>query len=282
MKSELVLPTEPELLEAIHGLCPLWQADEISDFEFLSGGYSNLNFKFSRLSFTGQSQHVLRIAGAAQPFVDRALEHQWYKSLPNGLWVKPDTHSIVSGAMITPWVQGTLLVEYFQSNSDPQQLIHFVRNLHAQLPTAPRCYDLPERLEQYGAAQSEIAKLGPIEQTQTCHNDLNPWNIIISEHGWVTLDWEFVARNDPLFDLLAIGLGLELEHLVVADMAWTYLGHRDPERLYNLIQGFYLREWSWAIYQIRAGNDRDEVVEQADSARKMLDKLASQGPSLLV
>ena len=53
-------------------------------------------------------------------------------------------------------------------------------------------------------------------QVRPCHNDLNPWNVIVSAADpgrWCTLDWEIAGDNDPLFDLICVseGLGWSLE-----------------------------------------------------------------------
>ena len=40
--------------------------------------------------------------------------------------------------------------------------------------------------------------------------DLNPWNVIVTEARWETIDWEFVGNHDPLFDLITLHQGLNL------------------------------------------------------------------------
>ena len=57
---------------------------------------------------------------------------------------------------------------------------------------------------------------------QTTHNDLNPWNILCATDGWRTLDWEWVGTNDPLFDLVTLGLGVQVDHPTLVEMARDY------------------------------------------------------------
>ena len=113
----------------------------------------------------------------------------------------------------------------------------------------------------------------PVE-TVTCHNDLNPWNILVTPNGWVTLDWEFVGQNDGMFDLLSLhqGLALEVESLPVLASNWAQDTGTDcsGERLTRAFGQFWLREWGWATFQMNAGNRRDEVLAQAATAETKL------------
>ena len=83
-------------------------------------------------------------------------------------------------------------------------------------------------------------------QTVTCHNDLNPWNILVTADGWVTLDWEFVGQNDVLFDLVSLHQGLALNVESLPDLAsnWAQdLGtDYSSEGLSRAFGQFWLRE----------------------------------------
>ena len=70
--------------------------------------------------------------------------------------------------------------------------------------------------------------------------------MIVTEHGWVTLDWEFVGNNDPLFDLVALHQGLELPIESLTSLAHELTGELDSARLRSAFRAFWLREGGWA------------------------------------
>jgi thiamine kinase-like enzyme len=107
-------------------------------------------------------------------------------------------------------------------------------------------------------------------EAATCHNDLNPWNILVTPEGWKTLDWEFVGRNDPLFDLVALHQGLQLDINTLPALATAFLPSCSAKRLTRAFAHFWLREWCWASYQLRQGNRREEIVEQEREAKQQL------------
>ena len=258
---------------ALARLLPAWTG--IAEVEFLPGGYSNDNFRFS---YDGTA-YVLRIPLREQPFVDRGHEAAWYAGLPPSMGVQPVAFDAATGLMVTPWVEGELLVDVFRPQ-DEGQLPAYLHQLHSALPDTERVYALPELITRYldggtgalpATARAALSAAGEAA-TVTCHNDLNPWNIMVTGTGWVTLDWEFVGRNDPLFDLVNLHQGLELPPDNLAGLAREYLmlsndaSVDDPAataaRLQQAFVLYWLREYSWARYQLSVGNVRPEIEEQ--------------------
>ncbi len=271
--------TEPvvNLQRWIAELRPDWDLAALSGFLYLEGGYSNHNYRFS---YAGE-RYVLRAPFRPRADLDRRGERRIYDhaaaiGAPELVAFDPG-----SGAMISRWVPGVLLADW-----DPpgEGLADYLKRLHGRLPDLDRIYDpvaearahlqladAPAWLERLAAAT-----VWAPEGTATCHNDLNPWNVIRPPAGdWVTLDWEWVGRNDPLFDLVTLHQGAGLDADALATMAERYLGGAAPAaRLSACLRAFWLRETSWALAEIAAGNDRPEILEQRDLGLARLQALA--------
>ncbi len=260
--------------EAIATLAPEWQLDAIENIEFLAGGYSNSNYS---VRYAGR-EYVVRVPGRVQPFVDRAHEQAWLENLPLNIGAEVIAFDRQTGAMLSRWVEGTLLVDWWgslQPSQEPSLLVSFLVDLHSQLPDAGRIYDLEALVDAYGV--SEFRPLLANGSVTTCHNDLNPWNIIVTEDGWTTLDWEFVGNNDPIFDLVSLHQGLELPEDELLDLVRLYMHTREPEldadpkaRLAACLHNYWLREYGWAVDQLARGSEREEVKDQRSMALKKL------------
>ncbi len=101
--------------------------------------------------------------------------------------------------------------------------------------------------------------------------------MIVSGDAWITLDWEFVGQNDPLFDLVALHHGLELPAAELTMFATLYLEQVPAnldERLHDVQVAYWVRELGWAHFQISQGNDRAEIYTQMTNADRALDVLS--------
>ena len=269
-------------------LVPDWRDDALEDFDFLSGGYSNANVVFTHRGAERSARYVLRIPMRAQPYVNRVAEAAWYKRLPASVGIRPIALDVPTGVMVTAWVDGELLVDVFADGFSESDLLAYLHSLHSALPAVAERYCVPTLLPAFAEpdAQSQTllgslspALMQPLQPAQsiTCHNDLNPWNILVTRHGWVTLDWEFVGQNDGLFDLVSLhqGLGLDVDSLPGLASHWArdWAPDYTSERLTRAFGHFWLREWAWATFQMNAGNRRVEVSEQAAVAEAMLARL---------
>ena len=227
--------------------------------------------------------------------------------------VPPIALDAKTGIMVTAWIEGELLVDAFASGLvSVVDIQNFVIQFHNKLPTANRRYPLDELLKVYAAgspapdaglansqhqpqyAQSEAARIRRVALAQashtTCHNDLNPWNVIVTPSHWIVLDWEMAGRNDPLFDAVALLEGLAMprtilhrlaEHLTMNSPASPKAGPSQnlaslTQRVEDNLFGFWCRELYWARYQIRQGNVRPEILEQVETAHAALHELAQQ------
>ena len=265
--------SETDIAEQISILMPGWDFAAVENIAYLSGGYSNINYA---LDYQRQ-RYVLRIPQIVQPFVDRAHELTWYNKLPADIGIKPLALDTRTGAMLTPWIAGKLLADIFPRFS-LEHYARYLKNLHTGLPDAQRLYDLEALISAYWSNETPPLSLDnpPVELARNCHNDLNPWNVIVTDQGWVTLDWEFVGNNDPLFDLVALHHGLQLEESALPLFAELYLGKPAPdlhERLHAVQTAYWSRELGWAHFQVKRGNQRDEIVAQVQMAEQALERL---------
>ena len=266
-----------QLRRRVAALRPDWDPTRISGFIHLEGGYSNDNYRFD---LEGR-RYVLRIPHGSRPFVDRVREQQLYEAGPAARMPGIVAFDSGDGAMISRWVPGRLLAD---SNPEPAELLGYLRDLHGAMPPLDRSYD---PLAQARAHLESVAAPPWLEDlaaglcwesghSAPCHNDLNPWNVILTPEGrWVTLDWEWAGRNDPLFDLVTLHQGLHLDDTLLPGMAAGYLGQApEPGRLYTCLVVFWLRETAWALAEVDAGSRRREVAEQAERGRGRLAELS--------
>jgi len=288
LHSSLLGISETELRSMIRSLVPSWRDDGLEDFRFLSGGHSNANVVFTRRSTDQDAQYVLRIPQRAQPYVNRVAESAWYQRLPASVGIRPIAFDIPTGLMVSAWVDGELLVDVFADRFTESDLLLYLQTLHNALPAVSERYSVPALLSEFvGSGEQSrgvVDALAPVltqekqpVQTVTCHNDLNPWNILVTVDGWITLDWEFVGQNDGLFDLVSLHQGLALDVESLPDLAsnWAQATGADysGERLSRVFGHFWLREWGWATFQMNSGNRREEVSAQATAAETVLANL---------
>ena len=263
---------------ALAALMPTWQVNQIHQFEFLSGGYSNENYRFSY----GGSNYVVRLPTRARSFIDRQLEHDFYQEqqeripIPELLALDVDT-----GNLLTRYVPGPLLADEAPAI---EAIADYLSSLHGALPRSDRHYDPYALSREYlasGDAPIPIRKLAdgpwaPVQLT-ACHNDLNPWNVIqrTPDH-WITLDWEWFGQNDPLFDLVTLHQGMELPEGSLAELVelWQH-APTDQRRLDNCLIAFWLREFSWAWAERHHGNAREEIEVQIQNSKEKLSALLS-------
>ena len=270
--------TASEIRGVLARLMPDWHTEQIRHFEFLSGGYSNDNYRFA---YQGHD-YVVRLPGRTRSYIDRRLERAFYDD-HQGLLPIPDLITLEesTGILITRYVPGILLAD---APPALESIAVYLRSLHAALPRSRRLYDPYLLAREYlaaGNAPVPIRKLadGPWqpETLTTCHNDLNPWNVIQSEpERWVTLDWEWLGQNDPLFDLVTLHQGLELSEQSLEPLVSLWQDAPvHPDRLQSCLVAFWLREFSWAWAERHHGNTRDEIEDQIKTSQEKLAALIS-------
>lgn len=275
------LPDTEQVLQEIAALMPDWPLAAIESIAHLGGGFSNHNFRFR----CDKAVYVIRVPGRTRPYVDRQAEFELLRSghlcsdpaleAPSLIAADPAT-----GAMITRWVDGQLLTE---APTGEEDLIDYLKRLHATLPPTSRTYDPLELSRQLLAGARGPRWLTRLLASLTwqpqklvaTHNDLNPWNVIRTATGtWLTLDWEWFGNNDPLFDLVTLQQGLGLPAQRLHPMAERLLDIRVTEaRIERCLRLFWLREYAWAHAELAAGQDQEAIRAQLSLSADRLRQL---------
>ncbi len=286
MNPTIELPSEAAA--ALKRLRPQWEAGGVGRVELLVGGYTNDNYALTYRD----ADYVLRLARPSPVVVDRAFEKRLLTG-PIALLTAPlVAYVLPEGHMLTRKVAGPLLVD---KPPDKAALAQYLARLHLRMPPLGRRYDLVQTIGRDLRAAAQRGESPPAWfakeheslsraalQIRPCHNDLNPWNVIVSASDptrWCTLDWEFAGDNDPLFDLtcLAEGLGWSLEE--TDELIDTYLELIESARTPTTSQrrtirkAYFLREYAWALAQLAAGNRRPEIEAQLKRSEAALNDL---------
>jgi aminoglycoside phosphotransferase (APT) family kinase protein len=274
---------------ALKRLRPQWQIDEVAGVELLEGGYTNDNYALTYRD----SDYVLRLARPSPLTIDRAFEKRLLAG-PIALLTAPlVAYSLPEGHMLTRRVAGPLLVD---AKPDRTALAQYLARLHLRIPPLGRRYDLVQTIGRDLRVAAQRGELPPpwfakehesltraALQVRPCHNDLNPWNVIVSAADpgrWCTLDWEIAGDNDPLFDLicLAEGLGWSLDETDALIDAYLELieSPRAPttQQRRTIRKGYFLREYAWALAQLASGNRRIEIEAQLKRSAGVLKEIS--------
>jgi len=291
----------------IEALCPHWRPRQVRFERALEGGYRNRNYRFAY----DNQDFVLRVPGT-DTGIDRAVEQIVLEivdvafgpnSNPNKVYQVPKVVAFdaTTGAMISEFCPWPLLAE--TAGVGGAELGHYLAGLHDQLERSspqllpqvknhPHCEQMIiADLSQAGASASVRDQVTELtrdrvstfntstfsQPTQLSHQDLNPWNLLVDDSApptWMTLDWETLGLNLPLFDLVTLleGYGLEfdfdqpeLDELRDSGLRayngarQTNFGRREYRQAQTL---FSWREYAWAAAQIQSGNRRKEITGQ--------------------
>ena len=147
--------SETDLRHMICSLVPSWRGDVLEDFTFLSGGYSNANVVFTRRQADQSQRYVLRIPQRTQPYVNRLTESAWYQRLPSSVGIRPVVLDIPTGRMISPWVEGDLLIDVFADRFSERDLLVYLQTLHSALPAVTERYSVPALLSAFAESSAQ-------------------------------------------------------------------------------------------------------------------------------
>ena len=247
------------------------EARKIEVNALLPGGWSNRNY---RIKVDGLDA-VVRIKSdqSAPPGVER--QYLEISLAPNVLVYDPHT-----GDMITEWVEGDLLVE---SPIDAETAAVYMRQLHAAIPRKLAHYDTKSVIKRYLANKQLSPSLNSIFNSLDweprsicgCHNELNDWNVIKTDSGFCTLDWESAGDNDPIFDLVGLCYGLEYSDEEFDRAVKAYDSNIDSAHVRRTRILYQLREHAWALDRLDRGSDKFEIQQQFDDTEAEVMRLWS-------
>ena len=254
-------------------LVPAWRTRSFDAIEYLPGGYNNRNYRLK----VGGGEYALRIARQPpRPGEDRYL----------AIAAAPEVvaHYAERGHLLTRWIAGPLFAD---APPTPAEAGAFLADLHRQIPAGVREYDAVDHVASMLAATGGELELIELLHSlrwrpaahRGCHNDLNPWNLLRGATGIRTLDWEAAGDNDPMFDVVGLGIGCrwELREMELCRAAYEAAGGTAPANPHHLRATatlYYLREHAWTAL-IAADNNRAEIEAQAAEMQDAALRLAN-------
>lgn len=256
------------ITRALKRLVPECDSAEVMDY--LSGGWANRNYK---IKMSGDT-FVLRLSQEGQQDADIELRYMQIENAPELIaYDREEKH------LLTRWIDGYIPESQPLS---PSQAADFLKELHHALPTGISSYGAHDRiLRMYASGKASARDVRLFTDLdwqprtlQGCHNDLNPWNLLVTSRGIRTLDWESAGDNDPLFDLVGLTYGFRYDDLQTLQCATAFL-ESTPDRHFLLDTriAYLCREHAWAIEQVAIGNPRPEVVHQIHESHAEIQRL---------
>ena len=259
----------------------------------------------------GQSNSSFLIQYGEQPLILRLNQHI-QDTLQSPRWIEVQAHRQATKAGLSPQLiyvdpayrwQVTLFIEASQqlplTSSGLHKLASLLQQLH-QLPAVDFNINLSE-VTTYYLYQIEkqrpqwLDSLQPINDIMaplvtdltadtgrcTCHNDLNPTNILATSDGVWVLDWEYVGMNHPYFDLAGVIQGYQLNMEQVGQLLGGYRKNFDDADLkllkgYIAVYGYCSLLW-YAVQS--AATENPNVIACYQQALKQMPGLIKQAHS---
>lgn len=237
---------------------------------FLEGGWSNRNY----LVAIGDKDVVIRLKNPLSK-VSR-LEFDYFD---NPLTPELLGFDEVSGDMVTSFVEGDMLVD---SPIDPETAAYYIKELHEHIPQGIRTYQLDATIGTYLEGLRMAEEIAEVytdldwepKTSQGCHNELNDWNVIKTDNGFCTLDWEAAGDHDPIFDIVGLCYGLEYSDDEFQTCIATYQPHVDWEHVRRTRIVYQVREHAWALDRIRHGSSHEGILKQKFDTEEEIKRLA--------
>jgi len=148
------------------------------------------------------------------------------------IYERVDGPSMGADLLSRPWRTGRLGCRL----AEMQVEVHAVRapaelpSLHDRFGDKIRSAPLSDRLRDAALAALDALPRGDA----LCHADFHPFNVIITAHGPVTIDWNDSARGDP-----------------AGDIAWTWLSIASATIPLRLAPVLLVRDWLCRAYRRR-------------------------------
>lgn len=258
---------EEHARQVIRSLVPAWRDQSLDALHWLTGGYTNRNWRFC----VDGRNYAVRVVRSLGPRPAEAV----YLALPSAPAVVAFDEA--KGHLITEWIDAPTLA---QATASTEETGIGVARLHGEIPAGIQRYDFHAVVAAYFRAAKDAGCLDARAATaferlswqpsriKGCHNDLNPWNVLCAPDGWRTLDWEHAGDNDPLFDVLGLCTCLEWDQETIWSCVnvWSEAAGTPPpssKHFHRTLTAFCIREYAWAVAQLAQGNDRPEIRQQA-------------------
>ena len=204
-------------------------------------GFSNKNYTFQYQN----KSYLLR------KFIlqDRDREREYkIQSLAyeEGIAAKPYLLDIDNDLMICEFLEGEHKTNL--SRKALKKIVEVLKKLHA-IKIESEVIDLESLFtaQDKGVKEAFVTLEKYPKEVFLCHNDLNPKNILFSNHNVKFIDWEFSANNDLYFELACVSvefdLTLEDEAYFLASYFLRDGWDREKLEAYKVIYAGLCKQW---------------------------------------
>jgi thiamine kinase-like enzyme len=213
--------------------------------EKITSGYTNTNLKIIKKSGT----YVLRIPLMKDHlFIHRSHEQaNTLMAHALGLGAELVFYELSTGIMLTKWIASAacLTKKAMAQESILRVIAKILKQLHQSDKIFSGDWDIFEKIQRLydfflgnDLLCNRALLDGLIHQTHQvkaligtisivlcpCHNDLSPSNFLGLDDNLRIIDWEFSGNNDPLWDLVFLGVSSDLSEEKEAFLLSNYLG----------------------------------------------------------
>lgn len=262
---------------------PKFKGEAIKAIEILPGGLTNDNYKVT----IADAMYAVRVAGkGTAEYINRPAEdNNAHIMAAAGINPDFDYYDPETGDKIDAYIDGKTLhaPDFHSKNADTYltmvaktlNKLHltkepfigkfdFFEEVHSYLSIMERndmkIYDGHEDVMVKFTEIKKIISKNPRPRTPT-HNDPLPENWIVKDDRMYLIDWEYGGIGDPLMDLAAFSIEVELTQEQEDFLLEKYFGRKanEEERAFILIDKFVcdLLWYLWALIQILNGKDKD-------------------------
>ena len=255
--------------------------DEISDFEQIKRGNTNIIFTFK----CRDTVYVYRHPGKGSDKIINRVHEEYAQHAADELGVDGTTIAIDAkdGWKLSRYIENCYLYEYHNDN-DAARAFGLMRRLHAAKIDCGWQFDFLANCDRFlrladdfdYKSHFDISDLSHLIKRISrfidadevahvmCHNDMCDSNLIPTENDIHVIDWEYAGMADPASDVCSYLVGGEHSEEEIDRLLELYfqrpLTARERRHMYGMIALVGYHWLCWGIYRLSIGHDAGSLL----------------------